>query len=166
MNERTKEYSNVKEITGDIIEEFKTGKYKLLAHGCNCFHTQKSGVAGSLVKNFPDMILADYKTKRGDINKLGSFYGCPTPYGKILGIYSQYDFGYDGKDRFEYDAFEKALKEINSRFKGFDIYTKKLTNIILPKIGSGLAGGDWNKIKKIIIENLPDLEVTICHLNP
>jgi hypothetical protein len=31
----------------------------------------------------------------------------------------------------------------------------------MPKIGSGLAGGDWNKIERIIIEELVDKGVKV-----
>ena len=33
----------------------------------------------------------------------------------------------------------------------------------LPLIGAGLAGGDWNRIKKIIEKELCDMDVTIVH---
>ena len=41
-------------------------------------------------------------------------------------------------------------------------YTGK--RIGLPKIGAGLAGGDWNVIQKIIEEELPGENVTIVVL--
>ena len=42
---------------------------------------------------------------------------------------------------------------MNYRFKG--------KHIGLPKIGAGLAGGDWERIKGIIQKELKDCEVTI-----
>jgi O-acetyl-ADP-ribose deacetylase (regulator of RNase III) len=35
----------------------------------------------------------------------------------------------------------------------------------MPKIGAGLAGGDWNRIKKIIQTELKDCKVTIVIYN-
>lgn len=40
----------VKYIKGDIVALFTEGKN--IAHGCNCFHTMKAGVAGQLTKAF------------------------------------------------------------------------------------------------------------------
>ena len=37
-------------------------------------------------------------------------------------------------------------------------------HIGLPKIGAGLAGGDWNIIKKIIQTELKDCKVTVVIL--
>jgi len=34
-------------------------------------------------------------------------------------------------------------------------------HIGLPKIGAGLAGGDWNRIKEIIKTELTDCKVTV-----
>jgi O-acetyl-ADP-ribose deacetylase (regulator of RNase III) len=45
------------------------------------------------------------------------------------------------------------MRKINSIFSG--------KHIGLPQIGAGLAGGDWNKIKKIIQDELKDCKVTI-----
>jgi O-acetyl-ADP-ribose deacetylase (regulator of RNase III) len=45
------------------------------------------------------------------------------------------------------------MRKINHRFKG--------KHIGLPKIGAGLAGGDWDRIKKIIQSELTDCIVTV-----
>jgi O-acetyl-ADP-ribose deacetylase (regulator of RNase III) len=45
------------------------------------------------------------------------------------------------------------MRKINHLFKG--------NTIGLPMIGAGLAGGDWNRIKKIIEEELDAMDVWI-----
>jgi O-acetyl-ADP-ribose deacetylase (regulator of RNase III) len=45
------------------------------------------------------------------------------------------------------------MRKINHTFKG--------KHIGLPKIGAGLAGGDWNRIKTIIQTELKDMKVSV-----
>ena len=42
----------MKYINGDIIKLALTGEYDVVAHGCNCFCRQKSGLAPQMVKAF------------------------------------------------------------------------------------------------------------------
>lgn len=62
------------------------------------------------------------------------------------------------KSPVDYAAIEMCMKKINHLFKG--------RHIGLPKIGSGLAGGDWDRIEKIIANSLKDCKVTIVNYKP
>lgn len=55
----------------------------------------------------------------------------------------------------DYDALSLCMRKINFQFKG--------QHIGLPKIGAGLAGGDWSRIEDIIKEELKDCDVTIVN---
>jgi hypothetical protein len=35
----------------------------------------------------------------------------------------------------------------------------------MPRIGCGLAGGDWSTVEKIINDSLPDIDVYVYDLN-
>jgi O-acetyl-ADP-ribose deacetylase (regulator of RNase III) len=80
----------------------------------------------------------------------------------VVNAYTQYMYGRnhaDGdKSPVDYAAIEMCMKKINHLFKG--------KRIGLPKIGSGLAGGDWNRIEKIIATSLKDCQVTIVNFKP
>jgi O-acetyl-ADP-ribose deacetylase (regulator of RNase III) len=80
----------------------------------------------------------------------------------VVNAYTQYMYGRnhtDGdKSPVDYAAIELCMKKINHQFKG--------KHIGLPKIGSGLAGGDWNRIEKIIATSLKDCQVTIVNFKP
>ena len=80
----------------------------------------------------------------------------------VVNAYTQYMYGRnhaDGdKSPVDYAAIEMCMKKINHLFKG--------KHIGLPKIGSGLAGGDWNRIEKIIATSLKDCQVTIVNYKP
>ena len=73
----------------------------------------------------------------------------------IVNAYTQYDF-YGKDDLFEYDAFRTVLKKIKKEFSE--------NSICMPKIGAGLAGGDWNRIEQIINEEFPDKQINIFYL--
>jgi O-acetyl-ADP-ribose deacetylase (regulator of RNase III) len=75
----------------------------------------------------------------------------------VVNAYTQYNYGRNHKDGatapFDYEAFTLCMRKINSVFGG--------KHIGLPKIGAGLAGGDWERIEKIIEKELWFCEVTI-----
>ena len=53
----------------------------------------------------------------------------------------------------DYEALTLCMRKINHQFKG--------KHIGMPKIGAGLAGGDWERIKEIIKTELIDCKVTV-----
>tara|TARA_B100001057_G_C22864691_1_gene955991 strand:+ start:3841 stop:4305 length:465 start_codon:yes stop_codon:yes gene_type:complete len=149
----------MKYIEGDLILLAKNGKFDLIVHGCNCFNTMGAGIAKMIKDNFIGAWKADQKTKKGDRSKLGNY----TSYIKsqndntlrIINAYTQYTYG--GKSPVDYDAIRECFKKINSRYKG-----KKVG---IPKIGAGLAGGNWKQIEKIIDEETKDLKLTCVIYN-
>ena len=144
------------QILGNIITEFENGPYDVMVQGNNCFHTQKSGLAPQIVRRWPEVLEEDYKSVYADPKKLGSYYVVGVAVGKqVMGIYTQFDYGRDKKDRFCYDEVREGLKRINNEFAG--------KRFIFPKIGAGLCGGDWGRIKEMILEELKDIHVTFCY---
>lgn len=150
---------------GDAIEMVSLNQADVLVHGCNCFCTMNSGIAKTIRMKYPKAYEVDKETVSGDKNKLGTYtiaeYRNDTPVLKgrkiyIVNAYTQYSYGRDGKCRFEYDAFEKIVKDLDLKFK------HKL--IVMPWIGCGLAGGDRNKVKEILDRNIKHCKVCICEL--
>ena len=86
--------------------------------------------------------LADEETVRGDAGKLGTYTIGMGGRLLILNAYTQYTVSYNGRDVFEYNAFERVLNKISTRFGKW--------RIGLPLIGMGLAGGDKEKIMPLI----------------
>ncbi|MFA5586996.1 MAG: hypothetical protein WDA02_10835 [Saccharofermentanales bacterium] len=60
----------MKEIEGDLIELSKQGHFDIIAHGCNCFNTMKSGIAKSIVDTWNGVDIIDKQTRKGDYNEL------------------------------------------------------------------------------------------------
>ena len=147
----------MKEIKGDLIELAKQGHFDIIAHGCNCFNTMRSGIAKSIINTWNGVDIIDKQTKKGDYNKLGNISVCPVQidngeFIKVLNCYTQYNYGTD-KVNVNYDAIAMCMDKINHHYKG--------KRIGLPLIGCGLAGGKWDIVKKIIGDRLIDLDVTI-----
>lgn len=164
------------EIEGDLIKLALEGNFDVIAHGCNCQCTMKSGLAPKMAEVFGvDKYPLESFTRKGDINKLGQIEwfverDSAIPY--VINAYTQFMYGTyhtDGiKDPLDYEALTLCLRKINHKFKG--------KHIGLPLIGCGLAGGIWDKtletgyieldfkdVKTIVQEELKDMDVTIVH---
>jgi O-acetyl-ADP-ribose deacetylase (regulator of RNase III) len=172
---------NYQEITGNLITLAKEGKFDVIAHGCNCFCKMARGIAPQMATTFgcDKFPMEGGKWKEtsglvGNINKLGqidfqSFYEgddgrfCETinkiPLGFLPGVigftvvnmYTQYDWR--GEKPFDYEAADLCLRKVNHIFKG--------KHIGLPQVGCGLAGGDWDVVKRMIQRRLKDMDITI-----
>lgn len=129
-------------VKGDLIKMAKDGNFDIIIHGCNCFNTMGGGIAYQIQEQFPDAKLADDETVRGDAGKLGSYTIGMGGRLVILNCYTQYSISRDGKDVFEYNAFERVLDKISYRFGKW--------RIGMPMIGMGLAGGDAERILPLI----------------
>jgi O-acetyl-ADP-ribose deacetylase (regulator of RNase III) len=163
------------EVDGDLIKLAQRAHFDAIAHGCNCFCQMGAGIAPQMAKAFscndPEKYpgeSTDFPDRRGDMTKLGNIESYAWyVFGEdgerrrleVINAYTQYKYGRNHADGdaspVNYAAIEMCMKKINYRFKG--------KHIGLPKIGAGLAGGDWNIIKKIIQTELKDCSVTIVN---
>lgn len=142
-------------LKGDVITAFKTGKYDGFVHGCNCFCNFGAGLAVAVAKSFPSAFKADQATQHGDKTKLGTYSHTDTKYGEVINAYTQFSYG-GGKRNADYDAIKSVFEKLNEDYKG--------KCFAIPKIGAGLAKGDWKTIKKIINEATPDIEIDVYYL--
>lgn len=164
-----------KEINGNLITRALNGDFDVIAHGCNCFCTMGAGIAPQMVKAFGcDKFELENYMYKGDINKLGqidySYFkvgeglskkvtGIHNPNLVVVNAYTQYMYGTNHTNGvskpLDYDALQLCMRKINHIFKG--------KHIGLPKIGAGLARGNWEVIKIIIQTELKDMDVTIIN---
>lgn len=168
--------SSYNEIEGDLIQMTKNGDFDVITHGCNCFSNMGAGIAVAMKNNFRvSYYPLENSETAGDINKLGQIdyqqFNISPIYKRIkigdevvispdfgskdvwiINSYTQYKPSVILKP-LDYEALTLCMRKINHRFKGL--------HIGLPKIGAGLAGGDWEKIKSIIKTELCDCDVTI-----
>ena len=157
----------IKYIKGDLLQLAIDGEFDAIVHGCNCFCTMGAGLALQIKKRFPEVYVADCKTTKGDRSKLGSytFADIPRKDGSHFTVFNAYtQFTYWDKSvpvLFEYDTFQEVLE----RFKGIDYSLPALGEPRLrwgfPLIGCGLAGGDKERVLKMIEETLVGMDVTV-----
>lgn len=165
-----------KTIEGDLIKLAEQGEFDIIVHGCNCFHAMGSGIAKQLADRYPEVEREDQKTKFGDRNKLGTgrlfLVKSKTSdiWFSVFNVYTQYYWS-RGKDVFEYDAFQKflnyqseSISKISQPIEEFNIEKYRFG---FPQIGAGLAGGDWDRISKMIekfsedVKDFADVTVVI-----
>ena len=134
----------MKTIEGDLIKLGKDGYFDVIVHGCNCQNVMGSGIALQIRNEFPDAWQADQRTRPGDPHKLGKYTFAS--YGK-LDVVNGYTQLFPGTGlQVSYDAVREVFRLIKKGWHG--------QKIGYPKIGAGLAGGDWDIISKIIDEEL------------
>jgi len=150
----------MKTIKGDLITLALKGKFEVIIQGCNCLNTMGAGIAKQIKKAFPEAYYADLETLKGDRNKLGDYTAAihKTKYGELIIINAYIQYNYRGKNPIDYDAIKKVFRVLS---KDLDVPKFSEPLIIgIPKIGAGLAGGDWEKIKKIINREAKNLNIT------
>ena len=145
---------------GDVIDAFENLNFNILMHGCNCFCTMGAGIAAQIRKKYPIVYEKDLQTKKGDESKLGTIdiIKVNDKNQFIVNAYTQFYYG-KYKDNVSYNAIHNVFSEIYKFCK--DNYY----SICIPKIGAGLAGGDWSKIEKIIYDIFDERDIYVFSLN-
>ena len=160
-----------KEINGDLIKLALDGVFDVIAHGCNCQAAMGAGIAPQMANTFDadeidravhnDLNLT--KNNRhsllGDVISWRPFEnGLKAPINLIVcNAYTQLSPGLPGVDGIplDYVALQMCLRKMNYAFKGLTIG--------LPKIGCGLAGGNWEKVKAMIQSELSNCNVIVVN---
>lgn len=135
-----------------------------ICHQVNCQGVMGSGIAKQIRERWPEVYdgykrFCDYNNKQGE-SLLGRVMvtnrGCPM---RIVNMFSQDTYGYDGSRYTSYDAFAHCLITLRE-------HVPDDCTIGFPKnIGCGLGGGNWKVISALIEEILgKDYEVYIYEL--
>jgi len=124
-----------------------------------------AGIAAAVATLFPEATAKDARTTKGDKNKLGSITFVEYNDKEkgdlfVINAYAQFnpgaiESGYEKEKSISIRewAIRRSMRKIKKQFAG-----KK---IALPLIGAGIAGGSWERIEKIIWEELYGEDVTI-----
>ena len=132
-------------VRGDLIELARRGHFDVIVHGCNCQCTMGAGIAKAIRTVFPAAFGADLATRKGDRGKLGTISCADAEVdGHSITVVNAYtQFHWRGrKPLADYDAIERAFEAVRAQFSG--------RRIGYPRIGAGLAGGDWERIRSIL----------------
>jgi O-acetyl-ADP-ribose deacetylase (regulator of RNase III) len=135
----------MKIIQGDLVQLARDKQFDLIIHGCNCFCTMNAGIARQIKDTFPQAFEADTVTRPGDRSKLGTYTSAVIQLADhrlvVVNGYTQFDYAGPGV-LVDYDAIETLFTKVRTHFAGL--------RMGYPKIGAGLAGGDWDRISQSI----------------
>ncbi len=151
----------MKAVNGDLIALAEKSVFDVIVHGCNCQNTMGAGIALSIKRKFPGAFEADMRTARGDRNKLGNYSCATVTLGvhklTIVNAYSQYHWRGAGP-QVDYQVVANVFNRIKNDFSG--------RRIGYPKIGAGLAGGNWERLALIIDAALTGEDHTLVNYVP
>ncbi len=150
----------IKYVDGDLLKLSEEGRFDVIGHGANCFCVMGSGIAPQIKAKYPEAYAVDCETRAGDLMKLGTITHTLNTTPTVVNIYSQYDTKgrREGKMDLDYDALRSGLKAMKEKFSG--------KRFGLPFIGTGLAGGDVDKVIAIIEEEMMGEYVTMVRYVP
>lgn len=132
-------------ITGNLL----LTDVKHIVHGCNSKGVMGSGVA-KLIRSWYPLAYHDYEDVYNSNGlELGDIVVSVQPDGKTIhNAITQQDYGRDSSCVYvSYWAIAEVFRKINKW---------GVKEVALPKIGAGLANGDWNVISAIIENTLID----------
>jgi O-acetyl-ADP-ribose deacetylase (regulator of RNase III) len=149
---------------------------RVIIHGCNARGGFGSGVAGQMARLHPEAkaaYLAEFKAGRV---YPGRVIWVKTPSRIIANAVTQLDYGggaVNGRVYVDYDAVRECFRKVNkalslSKMEGptQDWFGGEVTSLSMPRIGAGLAGGDWNRILDIAHQEFRDVDVTVWNYVP
>lgn len=149
----------IKTIKGDLVRIAKeTNLFDVYIHGANCQSIMGGGIARQIAETFPQVYMVDKNSKLKPNMKLGRFTSTTfrnMKYHRVhfVNAYTQLTLG--SGCQVDYMAIKDSLEGIRTMFGGCQ------QRFAMPKIGAGLGGGDWNRIKAIIEDVFKNEDVTV-----
>jgi len=135
---------------GDVLDALRDRNVSIVAHGVNCRGGFGSGIAGQIAKRYP-VVRSKYLEKfKNEGWRLGESQGVfmydePSRHlSVIMNCATQDDYGRDGQLYCDYDAIFTCITTLYNTCASLELTPG------IPKIGCGLAGGDWIIVEKII----------------
>jgi O-acetyl-ADP-ribose deacetylase (regulator of RNase III) len=151
--------NNIKYIKGDATNPIGEGN-KIICHICNDVHVWGAGFVLAISKRWkaPEII---YRNENVRDLKLGDVQFVPVEDDIIVAnMIAQRGIGHDfssGRPPIRYNALHICLVKVN------DWACKTGATLHMPRIGCGLAGGEWNIIEQII-QDVVSVDVTVYDL--
>lgn len=159
----------IKYIKGDATKPIGDGP-KMIIHVCNN--------QGGWGRGFVLAISKKWKQPEKSYRELCKVIDDPLGYVQkvkvednlwVVNMIAQKGYGKNNKNKhrtsekdteipLQYNILEDCLKSVSELAKTFKC------SIHMPKIGAGLAGGDWNKIEQIINKKLIGIDVYVYEL--
>lgn len=157
----------MKQIQGDLFAALPTDKNIIIPHVCNNIGAFSAGFVVPLSKKWPSTKTEYRKLNKTEGLKLGWVQFLRVEENVVVANMIAQDgiIGPKNPVPLKYDALEKCLETVADYIKENRRTGEWLCDeVIAPKFGSGLAGGDWSKIEAIILRTLGAYPVTIYYL--
>lgn len=137
--------NSINYIQGDATTPISSG---VLLHVCNDIGLWGAGFVVALSKKYPETELKYLECYRKGYLKLGvCIPQVLSPELTVIHMIAQHGVRSKANPHpLYYSKLRECLKKINVRYKGSDFH--------MPKLGAGLAGGDWNKIAPMLESEL------------
>jgi O-acetyl-ADP-ribose deacetylase (regulator of RNase III) len=137
---------------GDIFES----PHRAILHGCNAQGVMGAGFAARLKQEHPYAYKEYRDAYEGGKLHLGTILLVKAGKRLIIhGITQQY-YGRENRRYVSYDAIAHVMSAVEETLYG--------QVVAMPKIGAGLAGGDWNVIASIIESELKTVQPIVYEL--
>jgi hypothetical protein len=137
-------------IVGDALDSVGR-EGGVLLHQVNCIRAAGAGIALQIRQRWP----AWYEAYRNDKRKLGDATLVrvqPWPAVWVGNLYAQFTVG-RGSQQTAYDALRQALVTTSENLDASTIGAQ----VYVPfGLGSGLGGGDWSMVARIVAEVMPE----------
>lgn len=149
-------------VTGDLLS---APKGSVIVHGCNAQGVMGSGVALQIKEQFPQafaMYMAHYNTL-GSL-RLGEITTVEVDERLIVNAITQEFYG-RGRQRYvDYEAVACCFQAVVNTLENDFYFGMGYDTICFPKIGAGLANGDWDILSIIIDKTVPDKFRKVCYV--
>lgn len=128
---------------GDLLKSDCT----VVMHQANCQKTMGAGIAKVIANKYPGAKEADKLSPLSPEERLGTFTHYEDDDVTVVNLYGQLRYGRKGNFT-EYDKLESAIDQFFTYGLNNNL---DLSKVGVPyKIGSGLAGGDWDVVKSLL----------------
>lgn len=147
--------SRITYVTGDATDPIGEGP-KVIAHVCNDVGKWGAGFTGAISKRWAE---PERRFREFDARMLGT---CETvevgPGLYVENMYAQHGVrrpGSRAQAPIRYNALAKCLREcaVDAEIYG-TLSAYVIASVHMPRIGCGLAGGEWSKVEALIKETL------------
>ena len=148
--------------TGDLL----ASPHRVIGHGCNAQGSMGAGIAAAIKRTYPGAfaVYAKAFASRGlHVGEVVPWFGNDRI---VLNCITQERYGRDPNVVYvDYDGVRSCMRWIETtareqRSTGVGPLAT-VRELGLPKLGAGLAQGDWDRIAGIIEAEIPSLDVVI-----
>lgn len=146
--------------TGDALEVDPTILRTVIAHVCNNRGGWGAGFTGAISRKW--RWVEDAYRRMGS-RKLGSVQWVAVDvHISVVNMIAQEGYSQPRKPAIRYGALHECLSKLGGSLRASAI--KNSCRIQMPRIGCGLAGGEWSKIEPMLEEHLEDFDVHVYDL--